>query len=132
FRVVRRLEADAALGEQLPQAPRVDDVAVVGDGDLAALALYDHRLRVAEDARTGGGVAGVADGGHAVEAVQRVLVEDLADQPHALVAAEGLPVGDGDAGALLAAVLQRKEAEVGQASHILAGGEDAEDAALVL
>src|SRR6185312_12349586 len=40
-------------------------------------------------------------------------------------------VGDGDAGRLLPAVLQRVQPVIGELGHVLAGGPDAEDAALL-
>ena len=64
--------------------------------------------------------------------VQGRLVEDLADQAHVLVDQDLLAVADGDAGGLLAAVLQGVEAEIGELGDLLAGGPDAEDAAGVL
>ena len=63
---------------------------------------------------------------------ERRLVEDLADQAEVLVDDERTAVADRDAGGLLAAVLQRVEAEVGELGDLLAGRPDAEDAAGVL
>ena len=45
----------------------------------------------------------------AVEAMERLLVEDAADQPEALVQAQPRTVADGDARRLLAAVLERMQ-----------------------
>ena len=70
--------------------------------------------------------------------VEVALVEDLRDQAHVLVDQDLLAVADGDAGRLLAAVLQGVEAEVGELGdlgRVVAGavtGPDAEDPAGVL
>ena len=48
----------------------VGEVAVVGDGDLAARAIHRERLGVAEIGRAGGGITRVADGHVADEVVQ--------------------------------------------------------------
>jgi hypothetical protein len=74
----------------------------------------------------------VADGDVAGQGVQRGLVEDLRDQAHVLVDEDLPPVADGDPGRLLAAVLQRVQAEVGELGHLFAGGPHPEDAAGVL
>ena len=64
------------------------------------------------------------------EALQRLGGERLADQTHVLMAGDDAVVVDGDAGALLAAVLQRKQAAIGQPRDILLpGGAHAEHAA---
>ena len=60
---------------------------------------------------------------------QRLLVEDLADQPEVLEHQHLRAVGDRDAGGLLAAVLQRVEAVVGQLGDVFAGRPYAEYAA---
>src|SRR5439155_17638613 len=61
------------------------------------------------------------------------LVKHLADQPHVLHRHHASLVGDGDAGAFLAAVLERVQAEVGQPGDVAIrfadGVVDAEDAA---
>ena len=61
--------------------------------------------------------------------LQLLLVEHLRDEAH--VAEHGQPaaVGDRDPGRLLAPVLEREEAEVGEPRHVALGGADAEDAA---
>jgi hypothetical protein len=62
---------------------------------------------------------------------QRRLVEDLGDQAEVLEHHHAAAVADGHAGSLLAAVLQRVEAVVGQLGDVLARRPDAEDAALL-
>ena len=60
------------------------------------------------------------------ELPQNVLAEHLRDQPHILVEADFLAIGDCDPRTLLAAVLQCVEAEVRGARHVLVGTVDAE------
>ena len=59
----------------------------------------------------------------ALQRVQRGLVEDLGDQAHVLVDQDLLAVADRDSRRLLAAVLQRVEAEVGELGDFLAGAQ---------
>ena len=59
--VAAGLEDRAAADELVAQLARVDQVAVVGDGDLAVRAVDQDRLRVLELALAGGRVARVAD-----------------------------------------------------------------------
>ena len=62
-----------------------------------------------------------------VSAGEHLLVEDLRDEAHVFDDRDLAFVGHGDAGALLAAVLQGVEAEEGEAGDVAAGGDDAED-----
>ena len=62
---------------------------------------------------------------------QRLLIENLADQTEILEHQHLGSVGNGDACRLLATVLQRIKAVVGELGHILARGPDAEDAAFL-
>ena len=82
-------------------------------------------------AGAGGGVAGVADGDVAGKVAEVVLLEDLGDEAHAAVHVDAEAVGGGDAGALLAAVLQGVDAVEGDAGYVFIGCVDAEDAALL-
>ena len=61
---------------------------------------------------------------------QRLLVEDLADQAEVLEDQHLRAVGDGDARRLLAAVLQRVQAVVGELGDFFARRPDAEYATL--
>ena len=65
FGVARRLENRALRDQHVAQLLRVDQVAVVPDGDLAVRAVDQDRLRVLEPALAGRGVAHVADGARA-------------------------------------------------------------------
>ena len=123
------------LGERvdhLLELVGVDQVAVVAQRDGAAVAGAERRLGVLPGARARGGVAAVADGDVADEAGERRLVEDLGDQAHVLVDEDLAAVADGDAGRLLATVLERVQAEVRELGDVLARGPDAEHAAGVL
>ena len=112
--VHRGLE-DRAFGLQLlAKLGGVGQVAVVGDGDLAAGAIHRERLGVAQVRGAGRGIARVADGDGAGQVVQDAALEDLRHQAHAFVGVELPAVRGDDARAFLAAVLQGVEAVVGQ------------------
>ncbi len=131
----------AALGRELldevEQLARVGQVAVVAQRDRPGRGRPERRLGVLPHAGAGGGVAGVADREVAAQRAEVALVEDLRDQAHVLVDQDLRAVAHRDAGRLLAAVLQRVEAEVGQLGDLglgagAVGGPDAEDPAGVL
>ena len=67
----------------------------------------------------------------ALQPRERLLVEDLAHQPQPLVQREPRAIAGGDPGRLLAAMLQRVQADVGEARHRVARGVDADHAALL-
>ena len=117
----------AQLGVELD---RVDQVAVVGERDLAPVGAPDG-LRVLPRVRAGRRVADVPDGQVAVQRAQLLLVEDLVDEPLVAHGHDVAALRDGDARRLLPAVLQGIEGEIGEAGDIGAWGADAEDAALV-
>ncbi len=127
-----RLEDRALALEFVAQDAGVDQVAVMRDGELPAEAIDHEGLRILQRARAGGGIAGVADGARAFEAFQGVLPENLRDQAHVAMQQEA---GAGairghDARAFLAAMLERKEAVIGQDGGVRMP-EDGENAALV-
>ena len=74
----------------------------------------------------------MADGVLAAQALEHLLVEHLADETEVLDDRDLAVVGHGDAGALLAAVLQGIEPEEGQARDVESRRVDAEDAAAVV
>ena len=82
--------------------------------DRAPMPALDQRLRVRPVGRAGGRVARVADRGVAVQAAELLLVENLRDEAHVAQHRQPAVVGDRDPGRLLAAVLQREEAEEGR------------------
>ena len=124
------LEDRARRLQPLAQHVGVHDVAVVGEGDRAAVAVDEDRLRVGGHGVARGRVADVADGAVAAEAIEGLVGEDVVHQAHGLVDADLRAVGGRDAGRLLAAVLERVEAEVGQPRR-LGMAEDPEQAAVV-
>src|SRR6478752_5902237 len=130
------LAGDAGAAEVLVdeglELDRVDEVAVVGQGQRAVAGAAKGRLRVLPRRAAGRGVAGVADRDVAAERAERGLVEDLRHEAHVLVDEDLLAVTGRDAGRLLPAVLQRIEPEVRQLRDVLSGSPDAEDPAGVL
>ena len=129
----RELNFRRVGGNGLAQLPGVHQVAVVGQGKGALLGVEHHRLGIAGLAAAGGGVAVVADGQVAGEALEHVLVEHLAHQAHVLVEAHLVGrIEHGNARRLLAAVLQGVEAEVGEVGHRLALGQHRKHAAGLL
>jgi hypothetical protein len=74
----------------------------------------------------------VAYGVLAAQALEHLLVEDLADETQIPDDRDLAVVGHGDAGALLAAVLQGVEAEERQARDVAPRRMDAEDATAVM
>ena len=124
-------ELVALVFEVVAQELGVDDVAVVAQRERAVGAVDADGLGVLLAAGAGGGVAGVADGDVAGEVAEVVLLEDLRDEAHAAVHVDAEAVGGGDAGALLAAVLEGVEAVEGDAGDVFVRRVDAEDAALL-
>src|SRR5450759_3815352 len=125
-------ELDAPGDERVPQLGGVHQVAVVAQGDHLAVAAAHQRLRVLPVARARRGVEHVADGVLAAQALEHLLVEDLADETQIPDDRDLAVVGHGDAGALLAAVLQGVEAEKRQARDVAPRRMDAEDATAVM
>src|SRR5439155_21747546 len=126
---------------QLVAQPRsVGQIAIVAEHELPQVTSSRNRLDVRERVRAGGRVARVTDGGDrrlavsdglaAVERVDRLAIEDLADQSQALVQVELRTIAGGDPGRLLAAMLQRVQAQVSEPADRLTGGEDTDHAAL--
>ena len=114
------------------QGRGVHEVAVVPEGDRAAVAPAHEGLRVLPRRPPRGRVAHVADRHLPAETGQRLLVEHLRDEPHLLDHRDLTVVGDGDPGALLTAMLQGVEAEEGEARHVAFGRDDPEDPATVV
>ena len=96
-----------------------------------AFELGEQRLHVAQDGLAGGGIAHMADRGRAGQAVDHLAAgEGVADEAHAALGMEALAVEGDDAGGLLAAVLERVQAERGDGGGV-GMAEDAEDAAFL-
>ena len=133
FAVGRGLENGAFALQLVAQDGGVDQVAVVRDRDLAAEAIDHEGLRVFHRARAGRGIAGVPDRARALQALQFILRRKPARPAPCRDAAGSWspgPFARDDAGALLSAMLERKEAVVGQDRRVRMT-EDGKDAALV-
>jgi len=113
-------EVVALLLKLLAQLPGIDDITIVSQGEPACWALDYDRLSVTGAAGASGGISVMSDGDIATELAQYRFIEGLGDQPHLGVIVNMLPIGGGDAGTLLAAVLEGIEAEEGEPGHILA------------
>ena len=113
----------------LAQRRLVDEIAVVPERNRAGAAVLHERLRVRPLRRARRRVARVADRDFAAQPVQLLLVEDLRHQTEVSQCREPPLLGDGDAGRLLAAVLQGEEAEVRQPRDVAFRSMHAEDAA---
>ena len=117
--------------QRVAQLAGVHQVAVVADRELAVHAVDDDRLRVGRPCSRRRSSSGRGRWPGARAASQRLGVERLVDVAHRLRVADLDAVGRGDAGALLPAMLQRVQPEVGEVRG-LGVAEDPEDAALVL
>ena len=109
LRVGGERKVDAALLQLGPELDRVDQVAVVGERELAPVVAPD-RLRVLPGAAAGRRVADVADRHVALQRAQLLLVEDLVDEALVAHRHDVAALAGGDPGRLLAAVLERVEA----------------------
>ena len=65
-----------------------------------------------------------------LERFDRLLIEDLAHQPETLVQVQLQTIGGGDAGGLLAPMLQRVQPQVGEAANRLTRRKDPDHSAL--
>ena len=120
------------LGSELAQLDRVGEVAVVAQGERARGGGAERRLGVAPHVRAGRRVADVAQGDVAAQALQGLLGEHLRHEALILIHEDLLAIRCRNTGALLAAVLQGIEGEVGQAGNVLARGPHSEDAAVIM
>ncbi len=97
-----------------PQFARVGDVAVVRHRDLSLIAVHRKWLGVQKHRVAGGGVARVPDGMVARQARDLFGRENIRHMAHGFEAADLAVVAGGNPGALLAAMLQCVQAEIGQ------------------
>jgi len=112
--VHRGLEDGPARFQGGAEGGGVGQVAIVGNGDLAAGAVHGQGLGIAKLARTGGGVPGMADGDVALQFLQRAALEHLRNQPHAFEFMKRLAVRRDNSGAFLPPMLERVKAVVSQ------------------
>ena len=102
------------------------------DGEAACGELGEERLHVAERGAARGRIAVMADGAVALQPLHHLrLGEIVADQADVALDAELRAVEGDDPRRLLAAMLQRVQAERGQRRRFRVA-EDAEDAALLV
>lgn len=102
------------LSSASSSSARVDDLAVVHCGKAADAAPRHQRLDVLDFAAAGRTVAHMPDRAAAGQGFQITRTECFGEQPLSLMATDALSIRRGDAGALLPAVLQRMQAEIGQ------------------
>ena len=124
------LEDEAAVFEFFAEDGGVGQIAVMGDGDLAAGAVHGKGLGIPEVGAAGGGVAGVADGAVADEVVEDFAIENLGDEAHAVVLVEAAIVAGDYAGAFLPPVLEGVKAVISEFGGIRMS-ENAEDTAIM-
>ena len=113
----------------------------MAEHQLAQVAAGRNGLNVGKRVGARRRIARVTDGGdrggsaaHRLPALQRVdglAIEDLAHQPEALVQVELRSIGGGDAGGLLATMLQGVQPQVCEPANGLSGREDADHPALL-
>ena len=128
FRVRLGVDVAAILLEHLaPQRVGVDQVAVVRERD-AERRVDVERLGLVGAFGAGGRIAAMGDADPALQQRHRVLVEHVAHQSVALVHAQLAAVGGGDAGGVLAAVLEHGQPVV-ELCRDFSGSDDSDDAA---
>lgn len=110
FAVRRRVEQAAAAFEIVGELPRIDEIAVVRQSEIARLVAEKERLHVVQTAAARGRIADVSYAHAASERCEFALVEDLAHQSLTALSAQcALVVHADDAASLLSAVLQRMQ-----------------------
>ena len=103
----------------------------MGQGQAAEFHLGEQRLHVAQQGLAGGGIAHMADRAVALElADHRLVAEAILHMAQITMIVEGLAVERDDAGRLLAAVLERMQAQRHQGGR-LGMTVNAEDAAFL-
>src|ERR1039457_3444327 len=117
--------------EAAAQLDGVGQIAVVAESELALVEINRDGLRVDQRGVAGRGIARVADGGRARQALDHLGRENFLHVAEAAVQMQIDSVGGGDARRFLPAMLQRVEAEVGQLRR-LGMAEDAEYAAVIM
>ena len=119
FGVGVRVEDRALVLQLAAQRRAVRQVAVVAQGHVAVVEAEDERLDVVRGARAGRGVAHVADGPVSLESFDFALVaEHLGEQAESAMAGQMAVIVGDDTGALLTAMLQRVQAEIGESGGV--------------
>ena len=129
--VAGRLEDRAAPVQLAPHPHRVRDVTVVRDRETARGEIGIERLHVAQAGAPRRRIADMADRGTPGQLAQRLFLAKYAgDVADAAMAVEILAVEAGDPGRLLAAMLERVQAERGHPGGVVRA-EDAKNAAFL-
>src|SRR5215510_10425244 len=129
FGVRGRREDRALQFESISGLGRVRQIAIVAERDLAEAAFDQERLRLVDADLPGSRITHMADGRALGQPGEALFLEDVVDVPHPALEAQQRAVGGDYTGRLLAAVLQRVQAEIGQARRFLMA-ENAEDTTL--
>ena len=115
FAVGGRLEQAAHVFQLATQLVGIDDVTVVGQGEIARVVPEEEGLDVFDTAPARRRITHVADGAIARKLGQMRSVEDLGHQAQALDAAQLAVLSHGDdATAFLSPVLERMQGVIGQ------------------
>ncbi len=114
FGIARSLEDGAFTLQIAPQLARIGDVTVVRHRDLPFIAGHRKRLGVQQHRVAGRRIARVSDGQLTRQSSQHFRREDVGHMAHALVIVNMAAVARRDAGALLAAMLHRVQAQIGE------------------
>ena len=126
-----RLHHGAVAHQLAAQRQPVGEIAVVADREAAGIEFGEQRLHVAQDGRAGRGVADMADGDVAGQALDHLAAgEGVADEAEPAFGVEAAAVEGDDAGGFLAAMLQGVQSERGDGGG-LGVAEDAEHAAFL-
>ncbi len=120
FAVRGRLKDGSRRLQFLPEHPGIDQVSVVGDGDLSPTGLHRQGLGILDIAGSGRRVADVTDGPRSSQLLQVLLAKNLSDQSHPPLDGKWFSQipGRDDAGALLPPMLKGIETVVGQLCRI--------------
>src|SRR5215475_896780 len=129
FGVGGRREDRAFHFEPISGLGRVGQVAVVAERDLTEAAFDQERLGLVDADLPGRRITHMADSRAPGQSGEALFLEDVVDVPHPALEAQQRAVGGDYTGRLLAAVLQRVQAEIGQARRFLMA-ENAEDTTL--
>ena len=109
-----------AFGDEgAAQGQAVGEIAVVADGEAAAVQFGEQRLHVAQHGFAGGRIADMADRHGAGQAVDHVAAgEGIADETEPALGVKPLAVIADDAGGFLAAMLKGVETESGNGRRV--------------
>ena len=111
------------------QSEVVGQVAVMPQGDIRTVGSHlEHRLCILPCRSSSGGVARVPYGYVPLQSVERLLIKNLGNKPEILEYENLVAVADCDTGGFLAAMLQGKQAIVGEFGHVFARCPNAKDA----